>query len=78
MDKFLNGGYLEEEFTIPYTIFDFIVIVLFPPIYIIVKEYQTGFKSFHKIIYSIILTGLGYFPGLIYSIIEMDKRGPIV
>jgi uncharacterized membrane protein YqaE (UPF0057 family) len=65
---YINGGFgfgklcLDHEFT------RLILMFLFPPAYIYLKESQTGFKKKREIILSFIYTSLFYIPGLMHAL----------
>ena len=65
---YINGGFgfgklcLDHEFT------RLILMFLFPPAYVYVKESKRGFKDKSQIVKSIIYTFLFYIPGLIHAL----------
>jgi uncharacterized membrane protein YqaE (UPF0057 family) len=65
---YLNGGFgfgklcLDHEFT------RLIIMFIFPPAYIFIKERQNGFKNKRAIILSLIYTSLFYIPGLVHAL----------
>ena len=65
---YINGGFgfgklcLDHEFT------RLIIMFIFPPAYIFLKEKQIGFKNKRAIILSFIYTSLFYIPGLIHAL----------
>ena len=70
---YINGGFgfgklcLSKEFT------RLILMLLFPPSYVFIKEWEKGFTNKGAIIMSFIYTCIFYFPGLIYTL--MYKHG---
>ncbi len=70
---YINGGFgfgklcLSKEFT------RLILMILFPPSYVFIKEWEKGFTNKGAIIMSFIYTCIFYFPGLIYTL--MYKHG---
>ena len=69
-DKGFGESLTDEEtkYCIPTSLFDFIAIVFFPPLYVFLKEKDNGFKKFTRIIISFLLTSFFYFPGVMYSL----------
>jgi len=65
---YINGGFgfgklcLDHEFT------RLIIMFIFPPAYIFLREKQNGFKNKREIILSFIYTSLFYIPGLIHAL----------
>tara|TARA_B100001093_G_scaffold396266_1_gene383332 strand:+ start:222 stop:611 length:390 start_codon:yes stop_codon:yes gene_type:complete len=65
---YLNGGFgfgklcLDHEFT------RLIIMFVFPPAYVFLKEQQKGFTNKRAIILSLIYTSLFYIPGLIHAL----------
>jgi len=73
-NAYINGGFgfgklcLSKEFT------RLILLILFPPSYVFIHEYETGFKNKRAILLSFIYTCLFYFPGLIYTLLYKHRR----
>lgn len=71
---YLNGGFgfgklcLDREFT------RLILMILFPPLYIILSEYERGFTNKSAILMNFILTSIFYVPGLIHALVYKDNR----
>ena len=65
----MTGGFgfgklcLDKEFT------RLILLFLFPPLYIIVKEREKGFPNKSEIILSFIYTSIFYIPGVIHALV---------
>tara|TARA_B100000989_G_C19477296_1_gene443502 strand:+ start:307 stop:618 length:312 start_codon:yes stop_codon:yes gene_type:complete len=70
--KMMDGGIGYGTVCLPAELPKYIIMVIFPPLYVIMDQYKKGFPRFDKIIVSIVLTSLFYFPGLLHalSIIE--------
>ena len=72
---YISGGFgfgklcLNKEFTRT------ILLLIFPPSYVFIKEMEKGFTNKGAIIMSFIYTCIFYFPGLIYTL--MYKHGDI-
>ena len=75
----LSGGYLEKPICINKSVVDMGLMVIFPPLWVLIKELKTKPKKrqFKRVIICFILTGLFYFPGLLYSINIMNNDGGI-
>tara|TARA_A100001035_G_scaffold242649_1_gene209285 strand:+ start:82 stop:507 length:426 start_codon:yes stop_codon:yes gene_type:complete len=73
-NAYINGGFgfgklcLSKEFT------RLIILIIFPPAYVIINENETGFKNKGAIIMSFVMTCLFYFPGLIYTLMYKHRR----
>ena len=70
----MYGGLGYGSLCIPDKITDVILIILFPPLYIIVNQIQKKYFDFKEIIINIILTSMFYFPGFIHALHIMKKR----
>ena len=70
--KMMDGGIGYGTICLPAELPKYIIMVIFPPLYVILDQYKKGFPRFDKIIVNIILTSMFYFPGLLHalSIIE--------
>ena len=70
--KMMDGGIGYGTICLPAELPKYIIMVIFPPLYVIMDQYKKGFPRFDKIIVSFVLTSLFYFPGLLHalSIIE--------
>jgi len=69
----------EDSFCFSSQLKDIFLIVLFPPLWIIVKEANSPvpFKNAMRIVVSLVLTSCFYFPGLIHAMNIMRHDGPI-
>ena len=71
---YINGGFgfgklcLDREFT------RLILMFIFPPIYVILSEYDRGFPNKKAILMNFILTSFFYVPGLIHALVYKDNR----
>jgi len=90
IDKFMNGGFGYGKMCLPYNFFELILIIIFPPIYVVVKQiinykkhkskeegkdiYLIQFLNFKEIIINIILTSLFYFPGFIHALLLKTRQ----
>ena len=79
-DSGFGSGLDDEEtkYCFPTSIFDFIAIVLFPPLYVFLKEKDNGFKKFTRIIISFLLTSFFYFPGVMYALSIYRNEGETI
>ena len=59
----------------PKSLFDTILAVLFPPLYVIIHEYRKTpkFKDLSNIIQNIILTSMFYIPGLMHAMFLLNN-----
>tara|TARA_B110001469_G_scaffold124093_1_gene137179 strand:+ start:1346 stop:1789 length:444 start_codon:yes stop_codon:yes gene_type:complete len=69
----------EDSFCFSSQLKDIFLVVLFPPLWIIVKEANSPvpFKNAMRIVVSLVLTSCFYFPGLIHAMNIMRHDGPI-
>ena len=70
-----EGGLGYGKICIPNMLDDLILMIVYPPAYIILLEKRNKFKNIGKIILSFILTSLFYFPGLLHAIYEKYDMG---
>ena len=75
----MSGGVNEGSLCIPYNILDFIMIVIFPPLWVFIKELKSDnpMSNFIRIFICFILTSLFYFPGLMYALNIARMEGTI-
>ena len=64
---------------IPEVLKDISLLVIFPPLWVLIKELTNpnSFPNFYRIILSVILTSMFYFPGLVHALLIMRDDGPI-
>ena len=67
-DKVMYGGIGYGKFCVPKELPSYIMLIVFPPLYVTMNEINTGFKRFDRIIICFILTSFFYFPGLLYGL----------
>ena len=86
--KFINGGIGYGNLCIPDTFVDLILIIVFPPLYVITYQVQKYLKSKNnndsekvmdqldmgQIIMSLLFTSCFYFPGLLHAISIMKGK----
>ena len=91
VDKFMNGGMGYGKLCIPKILVDLILIIVFPPLYVITHQLENYFKEssdkkitdhldMGQIIMSLIFTSCFYFPGFIHALHFMknkDKCGSV-
>jgi uncharacterized membrane protein YqaE (UPF0057 family) len=91
VDKFMNGGLGYGKLCIPKIIVDLILIIVFPPLYVITHQLENYFKgstdtkmtdhlNMGQIIMSLVFTSCFYFPGFIHALHVMknkDKCGSV-
>jgi len=68
----IYGGMITEDICIPNYIFKLIITVFIPPIGMIMDEHSKGYTNVNRIVISIILTMMFYFPGLIYTLSSIN------
>ena len=63
----------------PNTIKDMVIITLFPPLWVFLKELRAEkpMENFVRIFINLILTSLFYFPGLMHALQILRFEGPI-
>jgi len=69
----------EDSFCFSSQLKDIFLVVIFPPLWIIIKESNSvvPFKNAMRIVVSLVLTSCFYFPGLIHAMNVMRYEGPI-
>jgi uncharacterized membrane protein YqaE (UPF0057 family) len=91
VDKFMNGGMGYGKLCIPKILVDLILIIVFPPLYVITHQLENYFKEdsdkkitdhldMGQIIMSLVYTSCFYFPGFIHALHVMknkDKCGSV-
>ena len=91
VDKFMNGGLGYGKLCIPKIIVDLILIIVFPPLYVITHQLENYVKgntetkltdhlNMGQIIMSLVFTSCFYFPGFIHALHVMknkDKCGTV-
>jgi uncharacterized membrane protein YqaE (UPF0057 family) len=75
MDKMFDGGIMYGTICFPRNLPKYILMVIFPPLYFIIDQFEKGFPRIDKIIMSFILTAFFYFPGLIHALSDIDCQG---
>ena len=68
LESILNGGIGYGKLCIPKWIVDLLLIVLFPPLYVIIYQLKQPVFDIKPIIANIILTSCFYFPGFIHAV----------
>ena len=90
VDKFMNGGIGYGKLCIPKILVDLILIIVFPPLYIITYQLENYFKTSNddnsttkritdniditQIITSLVFTSCFYFPGFIHALHVMKNK----
>jgi len=85
--KFINGGIGYGKLCVPNKLIDLILLIVFPPIYVITHQLQNYFKEssddsnkmvdhldMTQIVLSFILTSFFYFPGLLHALSIMKGK----
>ena len=73
--KFIRGGLAYGSLCIPDIILDLILIIIFPPIYVVTYQIRKKKIDMGQIILSFVLTSLFYFPGFIHALSVMNNKG---
>jgi len=71
-DKMMHGGMAYGTFCVPKQLTSYIILIIFPPLYVFIDEMNNGFKRIDKIIICFILTSFFYFPGLLYGLSRLN------
>ena len=88
VDKFMSGGFGYGVVCLPYNILEIILIIIFPPIYVVFKQinnykkqkrkgkdvYIIQYLNFREILINILLTSLFYIPGFIHALTLKTKQ----
>ncbi len=56
-----------KPFCYPKNMFDYIIALLMPPLYVIIFEFRRGFQEPFNIFKNLILTSIFYFPGFMHA-----------
>ena len=70
---FFHGQLIKDDVCIPMGIVNTTVSVFMPPLGLYMKQKEIKQVNMKKIIVSLILTGIFYFPGLFYSLYEQKR-----
>lgn len=71
-DKMMHGGMAYGTFCVPKQLTSYIILIIFPPLYVFIDEMNNGFKRIDRIIICFILTSFFYFPGLLYGLSRLN------
>ena len=66
-----NENAPEGSICAPAILFDQIMAIIFPPLYVFVHEYRKGFKDVLNIFKSLMLTSMFYVPGMMNAMYLM-------
>ena len=66
--SFMSGGIGYGTLCIPGTFADLLIIIVFPPLFVILNQIKKGYFNFKEIIVNILLTSLFYFPGFLHAL----------
>ena len=67
-ETFVTGGLWYGTICIPKLLEDLIIMIIFPPLFVFLKQKEKNFNNINLIIKNFLLTCLFYFPGLIHAI----------
>ena len=56
-----------RPFCYPSNLFDYLLALIMPPLYVIIHEARKGFTNPMNIFRNLILTGMFYFPGFMHA-----------
>ena len=56
-----------QPFCYPSNLFDYLLALIMPPLYVIIHEYRRGFTNPLNIFKNLMLTSLFYFPGFMHA-----------
>ena len=67
-----------SPFCYPKNLFDYLIALVMPPLYVFIHEFRKGFENPMNIFRNLILTGIFYFPGFMHAMFllttEQDKN----
>jgi len=63
-----------KPFCYPKNMFDYLIALIMPPLYVIIYEYRTGFTEPFNIFKSLILTSMFYFPGFMHAMYLLTNK----
>lgn len=67
-EAIFEGGIGYGKVCVPTSLNDFVMMILYPPLYVFFNQRAKGFKNIWQILLSFILTSFFYFPGLIHAL----------
>ena len=67
-DAIFEGGLGYGKLCVPTSLNDFVMMILYPPVYIFFVQKDKGFENIWQILLSFVLTSFFYFPGLIHAL----------
>jgi len=73
-DAIFSGGLGYGKVCVPTSLTDYILIIVYPPGYVLLLQKRNGFNNITQIFVAFILTSLFYFPGLIYALYLKQNR----
>lgn len=78
-NEVMSGGMNSSPICFPKELGSMILILLFPPLFVFMKELKgkPPFNNFGRIIINFILTSMLYFPGLIHAMSILRTDGPL-
>lgn len=74
-----KSEYEKQGLCVPTQIKDLILIIIYPPIWVFLKEIKSRepFSNIGRIIVNFVLTCAFYFPGLIHALSILREEGPM-
>jgi len=73
-DQFINGGMGYGSICMPDSLLDMIIIIIFPPLYVITYQIKQKKMDIGQLILNFVFTSCFYFPGLIHALYIMKKK----
>ena len=68
LTSLIYGGMGYGSICVPHSVSDMLIIIAFPPLYIILEQRKQNKYNFKQIFLNIFLTSLFYFPGFIHAL----------
>lgn len=77
LTSLMYGGIGYGSVCVPHKITDMLIIIAFPPLYVILEQRKQNKYNFKEIFLNLFLTSLFYFPGFIHALnILKTKKKP--
>jgi len=67
-DKLMDGGLGYGSICFPQEIGKYILLIIFPPLYVLIQQWNSGFDRIDRILVNFLLTSFFYFPGLLHAL----------
>ena len=73
-DQFINGGIGYGSICMPDSLLDMIIVIIFPPMYVILYQIKQKKMNMGQLILNFVLTSFFYFPGFIHAMYIMKQK----